>query len=87
VQPVSGTLGNTGVGTVRGPDLRNFDVSIQKYFPVGEGKRVEFRAEFFNLTNTPAFSSPNRSVAAATFGEITGAQGERNISFALKYVF
>jgi hypothetical protein len=86
-QPANGTLGNTGVGTVRGPDLRNFDLSLQKSFPVKEGQRLEFRAEFFNLTNTPAFQTPARNVNSATFAEITSAQGERNVQFALKFYF
>jgi hypothetical protein len=85
--PVTGTFGNTGVGTVRGPGLKNFDLSLQKSFAVKEGQRLEFRAEFFNLTNTPAFNAAPRSVNSATFGEITSAQGERNIQFALKFYF
>jgi hypothetical protein len=85
--PVKGTFGNTGIGTVRGPGLKNFDLSLQKSFPVKEGQRLEFRAEFFNLTNTPTFNAAQRNVNSATFGEITGAQGERNVQFALKFYF
>lgn len=86
-QPVAGTLGNSGVGVVRGPGLKQFDLSVQKSIPITESKRFEFRAEFFNLTNTPQFNGPVRAVQAATFGEITGAQGERNIQLALKFYF
>lgn len=86
-QPVAGTLGNSGNGVVRGPGLRAFDLSVQKRIPVTEAKQFEFRAEFFNLTNTPQFNAPDRSVTSATFGEITSAQGERNIQFGLKFYF
>ncbi len=86
-QPVAGTLGNSGVGVVRGPLLKQFDLSVQKSFPVTESKRVEFRAEFFNLTNTPQFNSPDRGVTSANFGKILGAQGERSIQLALKFYF
>lgn len=86
-EPVQGTLGNSGVGVVRGPGLHQYDLSLQKVFPIKEQWKLEFRTEFFNLTNTPQFSSPNRSASSVTFGEITGAQGERNIQFALRLVF
>jgi hypothetical protein len=86
-EPVSGTLGNSGVGVVRGPGWKTFSLSVMKTFPITEKRNLEFRTEFFNLTNTPQFGSPVRSVSSATFGEITGAQGERNIQFALKYYF
>ena len=41
---------------------------------------ARFRTEFFNTTNTPIFLAPNTNVNAARFGEITGAEGEKNIS-------
>jgi hypothetical protein len=86
-QPVAGTLGNSGVGVVRGPGLKNFSLSIQKAFPVTESKRFELRGEFYNLTNTPIFGSPVRAVQSATFGELTASQGERNVQLALKFYF
>jgi len=87
-EPAAGTLGNSGVGVVRGPGWKTFDLSVQKQFPLkSETRRLEFRTEFFNLTNTPQFNTPNRSASSATFGEVTVAQGERNIQFALKFHF
>jgi hypothetical protein len=86
-EPVAGTLGNSGIGVIRGPGWRSFDLSMQKTFSITEKKHLEFRAEMFNLTNTPQFGTPVRSVSSATFGEITGAQGERQIQFGLKFNF
>ncbi len=86
-EPARGTLGNSGVGVVRGPGLSQYDLSLQKRFPFREKYNIEFRAEFFNLTNTPQFNAPNRNASSVTFGEITSAQGERNIQFALKFFF
>jgi hypothetical protein len=83
----AGEFGNVGLGTERGPGLSTYDISIQKEFPIWERLRLEFRAEFFNLTNTPIFSSPNRSVTAANFGEVGGAQGERQGQLALRLTF
>lgn len=82
-----GTFGNSGVGIIRGPGLERFDLSLQKQFAIRESKRLEFRAETFNLTNTPTFSSPNRNVNSSQFGQIRGSQGERNVQFALKLYF
>ncbi len=81
------TFGTSGVGVVRGPGLIQFDLSLQKQFPIKEKYDIEFRSEFFNLTNTPHFGAPTQSIDSTTFGEITSAQGERSIQFALKFRF
>jgi hypothetical protein len=85
--PATGTFGNTGLGTVRGPGYKTFDLSLEKSFPFSETKRLQFRTEFFNLTNTPQFNGGNRSVTSPTFGEVTGAQGDRTIQFGLRFEF
>ena len=82
-----GTLGNAGNGTERGPGLKMYNFSIHKQFPIRESIKAEFRAEFANLTNTPLFNAPNRTVNSATFGEVSSAQGERAGSLALKLYF
>jgi hypothetical protein len=46
---------------VRGPDFRKVDLSIFKIFNVNGNRRVEFRAEVFNVTNTPNFGLPGFS--------------------------
>lgn len=85
-QPTSG-FGTCGDNTVVGPGERGLDLGVDKEFPVTESKRFEFRAEFLNLTNTPIFNAPNRSVVSSQFGEVTSAQGERNIQLGLKFYF
>ena len=87
LQPVAGTFGNSGNGVVRGPGMRNFDLSIQKVIPVTESKKFELRGDFFNLTNTPLFHRPDMNVASATFGEILSSQSERQVQLALKFYF
>jgi hypothetical protein len=86
-QPAVGTFGSCANGTVRGPGLREWNQSLQKEFPIGESKRLEFRAEFINFTNTPIFNAPNQNVDSSQFGQVLGAQGQRNIQFALKFYF
>lgn len=84
---LSGTFGTCANGTVRGPGLGNWDVGIMKNFHITESTRLQFRSEFINFTNTPAFNSANRSVTSADFGRVLTSQGERNIQFALKLYF
>src|SRR5207253_3804373 len=86
-QPRAGTFGSEGIGVVRGPGLKNLDLSLQKSFRVTESKRLEFRVEAFNFTNTPIFNAPDVNVNSTTFGQVLTAQGERNIQFALKLYF
>ena len=86
-EPAAGTLGNSGVGVVRGPGWKTLNLSLHKFFKITEGTNLEFRSELYNLTNTPQFNAPNRNASSPTFGEITTAQGERNIQFALKLLF
>jgi hypothetical protein len=85
-QPVAGTFGNCGVGTVRGPGLHTVDLSIAKTFNTFEKQNIEIRGEFINFTNTPILNAPSRTLGSS-LGVITGSQGARNIQLALKYNF
>jgi hypothetical protein len=81
-------FGNCGVGTTRGLNQKNFDLGIAKTIPLAEKGTLEFRAEFFNLTNTPKFGLPVNDQAAPSFGVISStASGPRIVQFALKYLF
>lgn len=48
---------------------------------------LEFRAEVFNVTNTPAFNDPNSSFGSSSFGTATSAGNPRDFEFALKLHF
>jgi hypothetical protein len=82
-----GTLGTAGNGTERGPGFKVYDFSIQKQFPIAERVRLEVRAEFVNLFNTPQFSTPNRTVNSVTFGEVASSLYERQGQIALRLTF
>jgi hypothetical protein len=86
--PTAGTFGNAGTGIVRGPGMTRFDFSLHKQFNITEKKYFELRAETFNLTNTPIFSSPaSQTITSTLFGQIRSSQGERNIELAAKFYF
>ena len=80
-------LGGPGA-QVNGPGYKDFDFSLFKSFRITEGTRAEFRAEAFNLTNTPSFGLPSNTDYndETNFGKITGTQGAaRILQFAFKY--
>jgi hypothetical protein len=58
-----------------------------KFFRLTERFRAEFRAEAFNVTNTPPLGSPNGSFGTAAFGTITTALDPRVFEFVLKLHF
>jgi hypothetical protein len=73
---------------VRAPGVVQIDFSIFKDFDITERVGVQFRTEFFNLTNTPVFGAPNTRFGTGAFGVI-GAQANtpRQIQFALRLTF
>ncbi|MBI4483375.1 MAG: TonB-dependent receptor [Acidobacteria bacterium] len=92
--PQEGTYGNLGRNTLVGPGLAELDFSIIKNTPLDETRAIQFRAEFFNLTNRANFGSP-QSILFNRRGEFLGNVGKitsttttsRQIQFALKFIF
>ena len=54
-----GSYGSTTQNLWRDHGFRNWDFSIAKAFTLKERFKAEFRAEFFNILNTPDFSNPS----------------------------
>jgi len=82
------TWGTLGRNTLRGPGIFNLDLSAAKKFTIREGKRLEFRAEFFNSLNHPQFGLPGGTVGVGGAGTITGTQrANRQIQMALRFAF
>jgi hypothetical protein len=73
--------GSAGNSILDGPGARNLDASLFKNIPIKSDRvRVQFRAEFFNLFNTPNFSTPNRTLTSSLAFQpkvdpVTGAIG------------
>jgi hypothetical protein len=81
------TIGNSSRNPVRGPGYRSLDVMIGKTFPISEIVRAEFRAEAFNVTNTPTLAAPNTSFGTNAFGTITRALDPRVFELVMKIHF
>ena len=83
----SGSLGRIEHSGERS-GFRDLDFSIFKEFGLTETTRLQFRAEAFNLTNTPSFNLPTNTnfQDTANFGQATSTRSyAREIQFALKY--
>jgi hypothetical protein len=75
--------------SLRPPKVPNADVSMFKAFKIHEGLNLQFRAEAFNLTNSPQLGAPNTTLNGGTAGQVgvTQANDPRNIQLALRLQF
>ncbi len=73
---------------VRGEGIRNTDMGIFKDFTVREGMKLELRAEFFNITNSVRFRTPDSFLGDSEFGKVTRtANNPRNGQIAIRFEF
>jgi hypothetical protein len=92
--------GSSGRNILRGPGAVNADISVFREFPITERLRLEFRAEAFNVSNTPHFNNPATNVSnmrlnadgsianLGNFMSVTSAVAdERNFRFGLRLQF
>jgi len=94
VQPL-GFFGNLGRNTLTRPGQFNLNASLTKDNRLGEGKNLEFRAEFFNFLNHPNFGAPSNTVFRDAAGNLDPNVGRitttstkmRQIQFGLKFLF
>ncbi|MCC7342814.1 MAG: TonB-dependent receptor [Bryobacterales bacterium] len=74
---------------LRQAGAKHADIALMKNFHPTEALKVQFRAEFFNLTNTPQFGPPDASFGSNTFGRVNGtfSAPARNVQFGLRMDF
>jgi hypothetical protein len=97
-QARQGTLGRN---VLRGWALRQVDLSVRRQFRLAESLSLQFRADAFNLLNTPNFANPTGILTSVNFGRATQmlntalgginpqfqVGGPRSIQLALKLLF
>jgi hypothetical protein len=81
------SIGSSSRNPVRGPGLQNADLMLGKTFRISDRVNFEFRAEVFNVSNTPPLNDPNGSFGSAAFGTITSAGNPRDFELAAKLRF
>ncbi len=69
-RPKGARFGTVGRNTMRGPGVVNMDLSLFRSFKLTERFNLQFRAESFNLSNTPAFANPIGFVNNRNFGKV-----------------
>ena len=81
--------GNVGRNTIRGDGIANMDFGIFKNTRILESQTLQFRAEFFNLTYTRNFGTPNTAInSGANFlNQWATNGGNRRILLGLRYTF
>jgi hypothetical protein len=60
-------FGTSGWDVLRGPGQINLDASLFRTFRVTERFHAQFRAQVFNVANTPHFANPGSAVSSAVF--------------------
>ena len=101
-QPPQGTptlisYGNEANGCVRAPGINNWDLTLEKRFPLGKGdtRYFQFRWEAYNAFNHSQFSdidttaefTPAGDQVNGEFGQIVANRPPRVMQFGLKLVF
>jgi hypothetical protein len=87
-QPAAARFGNQGVNIVRSDGVINMDLSVQRSFSLpGEGRKLQFRGEMFNLANHANFGIPGRVFGGPGFGVVSSASAGRSIQLGLRLVY
>ena len=94
--PALYTFGNSGRNILTGPGTHQVDLSFQKTttFSSDGNLALQFRAEFFNLFNTPQLNNPDAGIGSPNVGRILAAgdpanftRTSRQIQLGLKFYF
>lgn len=56
-------FGTASFNVLRGPGMVNLDAGIFRIFHLSERLTLQFRAEAFNVTNSPHFSNPSNNIS------------------------
>jgi hypothetical protein len=85
-----GTAGNSGKNILRGPSMKRVDLSVFRDFPFIEKTKLQFRAESYDVSNSPNFDQPNADINSPGVGTISGSlpgTDQRVFQFALKFSY
>ncbi len=96
----AGRFGNLERNSLRSPSTYRLNLGVTKNFAIYESFKAQFRAEFFNITNTPILNGPNTNLNQPPptgplrgdedfFGVIRSTEGfsARQIQFGLRLEF
>ena len=87
VLPATGSFSNIPPGFIVGPGHWNIDLALYRDFGLGEARKIQARAEAFNLTNHFEPQDPVVNFNSGQFGQITSDYGPRILQFAFKFTY
>jgi len=76
--------------SLRADGIRNWDVKIERLFPIKPERNMQarFSVDLLNATNRTNFGAPNVDPTSGNFGRVTGQRGlPRIIQFNLRFEF
>lgn len=79
--------GNSGRNILNGPGTTAINLSLSRFFEIGERGRVQFRWETFNTTNYSNLNLPADAIDKSNAGTITAAKAARVVQLGLRYQF
>jgi Carboxypeptidase regulatory-like domain/TonB-dependent Receptor Plug Domain/TonB dependent receptor-like, beta-barrel len=79
--------GSYKVGQARGPANWLLNSTFAKNFGMGGQRRLQVRADLFNVLNTKNFSNPVSNIDSTDFGRITDAQSARTMQLGMRLSF
>jgi hypothetical protein len=95
-RPPRGDPGNSPKDVVRGPGIDNFDVTLFKNIPFGNGtRRLQLRWEIYNVFNHTQFATvdstarfdPQGNQVNARFGQVISTRAPRVMQVAVRVLF
>lgn len=85
------SLGNAPrfIGSVRFDITDDTDMALEKTFPLFRTSTLQFRAEAYDITNTPEYASPDNNFGDSNFGQVssTSSVGPRTLQFGARIQF
>jgi hypothetical protein len=85
--PAAGQFGDVGRNTLRGPATSVFGMSMNKTFPLPDGRAFEIRGQATNVFNAPQFRSIDTVVNSPSFGRVTSVGSMRKIQIIARFRF
>ena len=85
--PASGTWGNAGRNSIRGPSQYSFNAGITRTFPWGQRYNLDWRIDATNVLNRVTYASVYNLIASPQFGLPSATNQMRKITTNLRLRF
>jgi hypothetical protein len=86
----TGTAGNSMKNILTGPHQRRVDLSVFRDFPFIAKTKLQFRAESYDISNSPNLGQQNYDINSTAWGTISGSvpgSDQRVFQFAMKFSY